>query len=172
MELAPELMFNALPNSGESGSLMTKVDWANTSLGHPSQWPARLSTAVRYAKRKLVFTGSICLISRFPIVLLCGPDFVLIYNDSYAPMLGQKVLVFESYLIVRSILKHWANQVTKCGVKYGTLLVGIYLHPSNLLGPMLQGVRDTGNPTWSDDLLLVINRTGYLEEAYFTFSYT
>ena len=37
---------------------------------------------------------------------------------------------------------------------------------------MLHGVMETGAATRSDDLLLLLERSGYLEECYFTFSYS
>jgi hypothetical protein len=42
----------------------------------------------------------------------------------------------------------------------------------NVIGPMLDGVVQTGEPTWSDDLLLFLERNGYPEETYHTFSYS
>ncbi|MGN6185526.1 MAG: ATP-binding protein, partial [Thermoanaerobaculia bacterium] len=38
--------------------------------------------------------------------------------------------------------------------------------------PMLDQVIHEGKATWSDDQLLMMNRHGYLEETYFTFSYS
>ena len=37
---------------------------------------------------------------------------------------------------------------------------------------MLESVHTTGQATWSDDQLLVLQRRGYPEECYFTFSYS
>jgi len=37
---------------------------------------------------------------------------------------------------------------------------------------MLNGVMEGGPATWSDDSLLVLDRNGYPEECYFTFSYS
>jgi hypothetical protein len=36
---------------------------------------------------------------------------------------------------------------------------------------MLKEVRSTGVPTWADDQLLIMQRSGYTEETYFTFSF-
>src|SRR5262249_36055759 len=41
-----------------------------------------------------------------------------------------------------------------------------------VIGPMMEGVLKTGKATWSEDLLLPSERSGYLEECYFTFSYS
>src|SRR5215470_3554198 len=37
---------------------------------------------------------------------------------------------------------------------------------------MFESVMNTGEATWSDDGLLLVNRYGYIEEAYFTWSYS
>jgi len=54
-------------------------DWAGTSLGPPSEWPAALRIAV-----------AIALESPFPMNLWCGEDLNLIYNDAYRAVLGAK----------------------------------------------------------------------------------
>ena len=40
------------------------------------------------------------------------------------------------------------------------------------VGPMLDSVLRTGQATWSEDLLLAMNRHGYWEETYWTYSYS
>src|SRR5690606_5975042 len=42
----------------------------------------------------------------------------------------------------------------------------------HIIGPMLQGVLDRAEATWSVDQMLPLNRHGYVEECYFTFSYS
>jgi hypothetical protein len=42
----------------------------------------------------------------------------------------------------------------------------------DLIGPMLEGVVARGEATWSDDQMLPLDRNGYIEECYFTFSYS
>ena len=41
-----------------------------------------------------------------------------------------------------------------------------------MIGPMLHSVLRTGQATWSEDLLLPMNRHGYWEETYWTYSYS
>jgi signal transduction histidine kinase/CheY-like chemotaxis protein len=62
---------------GETGRLMTALDWSRTTVGPVETWPASL----RYAVRTV-------LVSRFPMVLTWGPGFTQFYNDGYAPMIG------------------------------------------------------------------------------------
>jgi len=92
---------------------------------------------------------SMCLHSHFPIIIWWGPKLVIFYNDAYRPVLGAK---------------HPAA-LGQCGQEYWTEVWPV-------IGPMLHGVLETGQATWSDDLLLLIKRQGYLEECYFTFSYS
>ena len=42
----------------------------------------------------------------------------------------------------------------------------------DVIGPMLASVMTSGQATWSEDLLLPMNRHGYWEETYWTYSYS
>lgn len=74
---------------GELGQLIRDFDWSTTSLGPISGWPQSLRTAT-----------DIVLQSPIPLVMLWGPDGIMIYNDGYAvfaasrhpELLGSKVL--------------------------------------------------------------------------------
>ena len=66
-----------LIGGGEMGALMRSLDWSATPIGPVEDWPQSLRTSV-----------SICLSSRFPILIWWGPDLVMLYNDAYRPMLG------------------------------------------------------------------------------------
>ncbi len=115
-----------------------QFDWSRHPLGPPESWPQNLATAL-----------SICLSSRFPIVLYWGPEFRAFYNDAYIPILGDK----HPSVLARTGLEAWGE---------------IW----DVIGPMLQQVLDKGQATWSDDQLLLVRRFGYLEEAYFTWSFS
>src|ERR1700704_4657093 len=47
-----------------------------------------------------------------------------------------------------------------------------WLEILDIIGPMMDHVIATGEATWSEDLFLLMLRSGYLEETYFTFSYS
>ena len=64
---------------GELARLMREYPWRDSPLGAPDAWPQSLRTAV-----------SICLGSRFPILIWWGPELVMLYNDAYAPVIGAK----------------------------------------------------------------------------------
>ena len=63
--------------SGNTVDIIRRFDWAGTSLGPIRQWPDVLVSSTR-----------LILSSPTPIVLLCGVDGVLIYNDAYAAFAG------------------------------------------------------------------------------------
>jgi hypothetical protein len=59
----PDDRMNAawLKSGGEMGARVRALDWSKAGIGSPHEWPLSLQTAV-----------SICLGSRYPIVLWCG----------------------------------------------------------------------------------------------------
>jgi signal transduction histidine kinase/DNA-binding response OmpR family regulator len=128
-----------LAGGGELGALMRSLDWTQSPLGTPESWPDALKMSV-----------SICLNSRFPMVLWWGPEFAMLYNDAYRPMLG----------------------ATKHPGGLGRPGIESWREIWDIIGVQLRGVRETGQASWSEDLLLVVERYGYREEAYFTYSYS
>jgi len=66
-------------STGEMVDLFKCNDWTATSLGPREHWSPNLKLAV-----------NMMLSSAFPMALRWGPDFVLLYNDSYKPILGDK----------------------------------------------------------------------------------
>lgn len=66
-----------LIDGGEMGSLMREHDWAASSFGDPAAWALSLTTLV-----------GLMLGSPQPTFLVWGPDQRLLYNDSYARLLG------------------------------------------------------------------------------------
>lgn len=94
---------------------------------------------------------SICLGSRHPMVVWWGrPGYVQFYNDAYISFLGRA--------------KHPAflgHSARECWQEIWSIIE-----------PMLEGVYETGEATWSEDLLFVLNRNLPREEGYFTFSYS
>ncbi|RYZ20990.1 MAG: hypothetical protein EOO16_14660, partial [Chitinophagaceae bacterium] len=93
-------------------------------------------------------TVSLLLNSQFPMFVWWGPELTAIYNDSYIPIAGKK----HPRLLGQSGREAWAEIWTD-------------------LGPLVDSVF-AGISTWSEDQLLVMNRHGYEEETYFTFSYS
>ncbi|HEU4643632.1 MAG TPA: PAS domain-containing protein, partial [Gemmatimonadaceae bacterium] len=117
---------------------MRTTDWARTPLGEAEDWPQSLRTAV-----------SICLASRFPILVWWGRELVMLYNDAYAPIIGAK----------------HPDALGRPGRE-------VFPEIWEMIGPMLHGVLTRGNATWSEDQMLPLERKGFQEECYFTFSYS
>src|SRR5581483_506404 len=92
---------------------------------------------------------SICLASRFPILIWWGPEFVKLYNDAYAAIIGDK-------------------HPRALGAPGREVWPEIW----DIIGPMLASVIERGEATWSADQMLPLRRKGYSEECYFTFSYS
>lgn len=129
---------HALSGGGEMGRLIRKKDWSKTSLGPVEKWPQSLKTS-----------ASICLNSRFPVLIWWGPELVKIYNDAYVELIGSKhprALGSPGRMVWPEI---WET-----------------------IGPLLDRVIQCGEASRSDDLLLMLERNGYAEECYFTFSYS
>ncbi|RPJ51003.1 MAG: hybrid sensor histidine kinase/response regulator, partial [Chloroflexi bacterium] len=130
---------HVLAGGDEMGRLMRSINWAETPLGPVSGWSQSLRTSV-----------SICLNSRFPILIWWGPDLIMLYNDAYRPILG----------------------ATKHPKAMGQPGRECWPEIWHIIGPMLEGVITLGQATWSEDQLLLLDRNGFLEECYFTFSYS
>ena len=94
-------------------------------------------------------TTGLCLESRYPIVLWWGPDFNILYNDAYIPWL---LKAKHPRALSRPGRECWSE-----------------LWP--MIGPMLEGVRQTGKATWSEELEMYFVRKLPREEVYMTFTY-
>ena len=127
-----------LVGGGEMGARIRAHDWSRTPLGPIEAWPQSLRSAL-----------SICLGSRFPIVLYWGTERTVLYNDAYAEILGKK----HPWALGRACREVWSE---------------IW----DVIAPMLDGVVTSGEATWSDDQLLLLERRGYPEECYFSFSFS
>lgn len=117
--------------------MVLEHDWAATPLGAQAEWSPTLRTVV-----------STCLNSRFPSLLMWGPELVMVYNDGYAPMLGAR----HPEALGRPATAVWAD---------------IWAD----LQPMVNEVM-AGRATYSEDLPLVMTRHGFEEETYFSFSFS
>ena len=91
-----------------------------------------------------------CVSSRFPMVLWWGPELAMIYNDAYRQIMGEN--------------KH--------SDALGAPGRAVWPEIWDVIGPMLHGVLAGEGATWSEDQPLFIDRHGYTEECYFTFSYS
>ena len=87
--------------------------------------------------------------NRFAMLLWWGPQFVQLYNDAYRPVLGDK----HPRAMGQPTAECWAE---------------IW----HIIGPMVEAPFRGEPATWSDDLALLINRRGFLEETHFVVAYS
>lgn len=99
--------------------------------------------------RSLRTAVRIMLDSRYPMFVWWGEHYVTLYNDAYAVVLGDKhpaALGAPGPVVWREI---W-----------------------NDVGSRAESVLRGGAATYDEGLLLMLERHGYVEETYFTFSYS
>ena len=92
---------------------------------------------------------SILLDSPFPMLIAWGEGFTQFYNDGYRPILG----------------------ATKHPGALGSSTPATFPEIWHIIGPMFDQARG-GRPTMVVDFLLPLDRHEFLEDCYFTFSYS
>ncbi|MBB2947551.1 signal transduction histidine kinase/CheY-like chemotaxis protein [Actinoplanes lutulentus] len=123
--------------ASETGRLMARLDWTGTRLGAIETWPQSLKAAVR-----------IVLSSRYPMLLLWGPDFTQLYNDAYSGLIGDKHPAALGLDVRETLAEGW-----------------------DVLRPLIDEAMATGVASWVPALQLLLDRSGYREEAYFSVSH-
>lgn len=93
---------------------------------------------------------NICLGSKHPLFIWWGEDLHVFYNDAYIQIAGPE----KHPMFIGSRAKDMWSEIW------------------DVVGPLAQHVLDTGEGTWNEDLPLFMQRKGYLEETYFSFSYS
>ncbi|BAZ22923.1 multi-sensor hybrid histidine kinase [Kalymmatonema gypsitolerans NIES-4073] len=132
---------------GEMGALMrNSFGDAERSL----DWSQTLLGPVSQWAQSLKTAVSIILNSHYPMLIWWGSEYANLYNDAYRPILGASK---HPQFLGKSAKECWAEVW-------------------DVIGPLADSVLTTGEPTWSDNLLLMMDRYGYVEETYFTFSYS
>jgi len=127
------------PSSGQSVSmLLDTVNWSSSPLGPRAQWPACLHAAI-----------DIMIPSQAQIVMFWGPEFVALYNDIYAPTIGDK----HPHAFGRPAREYWTELWDD-------------------LEPLLKRVLDHGETVAAKDRPFHIERHGYPETVYFDISYS
>jgi PAS domain S-box-containing protein len=97
---------------GEVAALIRNFDWTSTGLGSLPTWPQSLKTVTETLLRSPV-----------PIVLLWGPDGIMIYNDAYSVFAGGR----HPKLLGSKVREGWPevadfnDNVMKVGLSGGTL---------------------------------------------------
>ena len=125
------------PGLGEMRARMRAFDWANTPVGSIDTWSQSLKSTVR-----------ILLASRYPMILIWGPNLIQFYNDAYSKIIGDKHPAALGTDIRITLAEAW-----------------------DTLGPMIESVMVTGVANWVPAQMLVLERSGYREESYFSLSH-
>jgi PAS domain S-box-containing protein len=68
-----------IPDPPEMAERVRSKDWSKTTLGGTENWPPSLALIVK-----------VMLASGFPMCVRWGPEFVMIYNDGYRAILGDR----------------------------------------------------------------------------------
>src|SRR5262245_14145607 len=119
------------------------------ALVRSHDWAATTLGPIENWPRSLLTMAGTVLGSRFPMLIWWGPELVKLYNDAYAEILNQK----HPRALGRPGREVWPE-----------------IWP--IIGPMLESVLERGEATWSENLMLPLERSGFSEECYFTFSYS
>jgi signal transduction histidine kinase/DNA-binding response OmpR family regulator len=122
----------------EMHARINEFDWAATSVGPIACWPQSLRATVKTL-----------LGSRYPMILLWGPELLQIYNEAYIRLIGDK----HPGALGRSIRDTQAESW-------------------EIIGPMIHEVMSTAIPNWVPAQRLPLERSGYREESYFSLSYS
>lgn len=118
--------------------LIGSFDWNRTSIGAIEEWPHYLQSAV-----------DIMLGADNQIVLFWGPQFLALYNDAYAPTIGDK----HPNALGRPAREYWAELWAD-------------------LEPLLKRVLETGETVSAKDRPFYIERGRGPETVYFDISYS
>jgi len=129
-----------IPTTSKMSALIRAKDWSKTVLGSAESWPTNLTLVV-----------NIMLASGFPMAVRWGPDFVMIYNDGYRPILGDK----HPWALGLPFREVWPEVQTQLGPLHEAILAG------------------KRGAFFAEDLLLKIQRHDVeWEDARFTVSYS
>lgn len=126
-----------LKHGGQMAELIRQRDWSD-GLGPIETWPPSLGSAL-----------SICLSSAFPTAIYWGPELRLLYNDSWAPIPGER----HPAALGRPAREVWAD---------------IW----DVVGPQFDQVMATGKGFSTYDQMLPIMRSGIQTETYWNYSFT
>ncbi|MBI1186618.1 MAG: GAF domain-containing protein [Alphaproteobacteria bacterium] len=128
----------SLRGGGDMGARIRAFDWSSHPLGPPDHWPDELHTAL-----------AICLNSSFPTAIYWGQDLLLLYNDAWSPVPGER----HPWALGRSAGEVWTD---------------IW----DVVGPQFERVLRQGEGVSTYDEMLPMVRGGQVRETYWNYSFT
>ena len=124
--------------------------FGNSEMAHrvrAHDWAGTPLGPIEVWPAELKFAVASALDNRFPTAVVWGADLVTIYNDAFCPILGAK-----PDALGQPFSKIWAEAWPE-------------------IGPITERAF-AGESTFIENYPLRVNRTGQLEQAFFTFSYS
>jgi len=118
-------------------------------LMHSIDWSTTAVGPVSSWPPALRMMVDLLLRNRFPLILWWGPKFIQFYNDTYRPILGDKHP------------ESMGQPASECWTEIW-----------HIIGPMIEAPFFGQPATTSEDLLLVMNRKGFMEETHFKVAYS
>jgi len=141
---------SAAPAPGEDpASAFTTAGGEMATLIEATDWAASELGPRGNWPRSLLTILRIMVTSRYAMWMAWGKSLRFFYNDAYAPTLGVK----HPWALGRPADEVW-HEIWQD------------------IGPRVESVMRTGQATWDEALLLFLQRSGYPEETYHTFSYS
>lgn len=129
--------FDVVTKPVDTIELFDQLDWSSTPLGSRDDWPQSLATAV-----------DMMMGSGHAMCIAWGRDRTFLYNDAYAPMLGDR----HPEAMGMSMQEVWPD-----------------------VWPDIEALVDAtfrGATSKFQDMPLTMTRHGYPEESWWTFSYS
>ncbi|MBC7150365.1 MAG: PAS domain-containing protein [Rhizobium sp.] len=135
------------PRGVPSGDFLTGCGASGEEIRH-FDWGATSLGPIEGWPISLKTTVSLVLSSKQPMCFWWGRELLKFYNDAYVPMLGQRA----GKALGRPFQEVWAD----------------------VWDDVVPFVRSalSGEATWMEDMPLTMQRNGYPEETYWTFSYS
>jgi len=140
----------ALPDSSEAGCETLAQTQVMSELVKDFDWSTTPLGPAAAWPDSLKAVVRIVLTSGFPMWMAWGPELTMLYNDAYArTTLGKK----HPWALGRPAYQVW-HEIWKD------------------IGPLIERVMESGEACWEEVLQLILERNGYPEETYHTFSYS
>lgn len=116
---------------------------------HRYDWAATQLGSIASWTPQMHTAVDLCLRSRLCSCIYWGEEAVILYNDAYGSILGTK----HPWALGRTVNEVWPE------------IIGV-------IGPLMQRTLATGETTGGDDVAIFLDRSGYVEEFYCSFSYS
>lgn len=114
------------------------------------EWEATPLGALDSWPHQLRLITRMMLGSRFPMMVVWGTEMTQVYNDAFRPILGRTK---HPMALVATARDTWSEIWDE-------------------IGPLFAEVIEEGEAVWRENQRLVIERNGYPEETFFTYSYS